>query len=73
MTDDHRIITFEPDKGGGRPCIRGMRIAVADVSGGSPPGCRTRIFLSDLPGADGGTSGPPSPTPRIATGGSWPP
>jgi uncharacterized protein (DUF433 family) len=25
------IITIEPGKRGGRPCIRGMRIAVADV------------------------------------------
>jgi uncharacterized protein (DUF433 family) len=27
------IITIEPGKRGGRPCIRGMRIAVADVLG----------------------------------------
>ena len=29
--DYHEIITIEPGKRGGRPCIRGMRIAVADV------------------------------------------
>jgi uncharacterized protein (DUF433 family) len=27
------IITIEPGKRGGRPCIRGMRIAVGDVLG----------------------------------------
>jgi uncharacterized protein (DUF433 family) len=27
------IITIEPGKRGGRPCIRGMRIALADVLG----------------------------------------
>ena len=28
-----RIITLEPGKRGGRPCVRGLRIAVADVLG----------------------------------------
>ena len=32
-TDYHGIITQEPGKRGGRPCIRGMRIAVADILG----------------------------------------
>ena len=27
------IITIEPGKRGGRPCVRGLRIAVADVLG----------------------------------------
>jgi len=25
------IVTFEPDKRGGKPCIRGLRITVTDV------------------------------------------
>ena len=29
--DHSRIITVEPGKRGGKPCIRGMRIAVQDV------------------------------------------
>ena len=28
-----KIITIEPGQRGGRPCVRGMRIAVADVLG----------------------------------------
>ncbi len=31
--DDQRIITIEPGKRGGRLCVRGLRIAVADVLG----------------------------------------
>ena len=27
----HDIITLEPDKRGGKPCIRGMRMTVYDV------------------------------------------
>ncbi|MEK7829452.1 MAG: DUF433 domain-containing protein, partial [Acidobacteriota bacterium] len=33
MNDLKEIITIEPGKRGGKPCIRGMRIAVADVLG----------------------------------------
>jgi uncharacterized protein (DUF433 family) len=29
--DYRRIITVEPGKRGGKPCIRGLRIAVQDV------------------------------------------
>lgn len=31
MTGDDDRITIEPDKCGGRPCVRGMRIRVSDV------------------------------------------
>ena len=31
MMDYHPIITLEPGKRGGRPCIRGLRITVSDV------------------------------------------
>jgi uncharacterized protein (DUF433 family) len=29
--DYHNIITIEPGKRGGKPCVRGMRITVGDV------------------------------------------
>lgn len=29
--DYHSFITIEPDKRGGKPCIRGLRITVDDV------------------------------------------
>jgi len=31
MSGYRRIVTGEPGKRGGRPCVRGMRITVADV------------------------------------------
>lgn len=31
MTDYKTIITIEPGKRGGKPCIRGMRITVVDI------------------------------------------
>ncbi len=33
MTDYSKIITIEPGKRGGKPCIRGMRITVGDILG----------------------------------------
>jgi Protein of unknown function (DUF433) len=33
VADYHGVITIEPDKRGGRACIRGMRITVGDVLG----------------------------------------
>ena len=43
------IITIEPGKRGGRPCIRGMRIAVADVLGWLAAGMSHQQILSDYP------------------------
>lgn len=41
VTDYSKIITIEPDKRGGKPCIRGMRMTVTDVlkylAGGMAP------------------------------------
>ena len=31
MIDYHQIITIEPDKRSGKPCIRGIRMTVADI------------------------------------------
>ncbi len=43
------IITIEPGKRGGRPCIRGMRIAVADVLGWLAAGMSHQEILEDYP------------------------
>jgi uncharacterized protein (DUF433 family) len=48
-TSYHRIITIEPGKRGGRPCIRGMRIAVADVLGWLAAGMSHPDILDDFP------------------------
>jgi uncharacterized protein (DUF433 family) len=44
-----QIITIEPGKRGGRPTIRGMRIAVADVLGWLATGMSHQEILSDYP------------------------
>jgi uncharacterized protein (DUF433 family) len=43
------IITIEPGKRGGRPCIRGMRIAVADTLGWLAAGMSHDEILDDYP------------------------
>ncbi len=43
------IITIEPGKRGGRPCVRRMRIAVADVLGWLAAGMSHQEILSDYP------------------------
>jgi uncharacterized protein (DUF433 family) len=43
------IITIEPGKRGGRPCIRGMRITVGDVLGWLAAGMTYDAILSDYP------------------------
>ena len=43
------IITIEPGKRGGRACIRGMRIAVADVLGWLATGMSHDQILDDFP------------------------
>ena len=42
-------ITIEPDKCGGRPCIRGMRIRVVDVLDLLASGLSTAEVLQELP------------------------
>ena len=44
-----RIITIEPGKRGGQPCIRGMRITVYDVLSYLAAGMREEEILSDFP------------------------
>ena len=43
------IITIEPGKRGGRPCVRGMRITVADVLGWLAAGMSAAEILADYP------------------------
>ena len=42
-------ITIEPGKRGGRPCIRGMRIAVADVLAWLAAGMSHEDIIADYP------------------------
>ena len=43
------IITIEPGKRGGHPCIRSMRIAVADVLGWLAAGMSHAEIIGDFP------------------------
>jgi len=43
------VITIEPGKRGGRPCVRGMRIAVADVLGWLAAGMSHQEILAEYP------------------------
>ncbi|NJR51683.1 MAG: DUF433 domain-containing protein [Leptolyngbyaceae cyanobacterium CSU_1_3] len=43
------IITLEPGKRSGKPCIRGMRITVYDVLSYLASGMTTEEILSDFP------------------------
>ena len=45
----HGIITIEPGKRGGKPCIRGMRITVYDVLGYLAAGMTHQEILADFP------------------------
>jgi uncharacterized protein (DUF433 family) len=47
--DYRHIITIDPGKRGGRPCIRHMRIAVADVLGWLAAGQSQAQILDDFP------------------------
>jgi uncharacterized protein (DUF433 family) len=47
MTDYKKIITIEPGKRGGKPCIRGMRITVGDILGWLASGMTIQQILAD--------------------------
>ena len=47
--DYQGIITIEPGKRGGQPCIRGMRITVYDVLSYLASGMTEQQVLSDFP------------------------
>lgn len=48
MIDYKQIITLEPGKRGGKPCIRGMRITVSDILGWLASGMTVQEILSDF-------------------------
>ncbi|MDX2133481.1 MAG: DUF433 domain-containing protein [Saprospiraceae bacterium] len=49
MTDYRKIITLEPGKRSGQPCIRGMRITVYDVLSYLAAGLTHEEILGDFP------------------------
>jgi uncharacterized protein (DUF433 family) len=48
MIDYKQIITIEPGKRGGKPCIRGMRITVNDILGWLASGMTIQDILTDF-------------------------
>ena len=48
MVDYKQIITIEPGKRGGKPCIRGMRITVNDILGWLASGMTIKEILTDF-------------------------
>ena len=50
MTDYNDIITIDPNKRFGKPCIRGMRITVYDVLGWLASGMSRQEIIDDFPG-----------------------
>jgi len=49
MVDYKKIITIEPGKRGGKPCIRGMRITVYDILGWLASGMSINSIIKDFP------------------------
>ena len=49
MVDYKSIITIEPGKRGGKPCIRGMRITVGDILGWLAAGMTINEIIEDFP------------------------
>ena len=48
MTDYKHLITIEPGKRGGKPCIRGMRITVGDILTWFASGMTLEDILDDF-------------------------
>lgn len=47
--DYHKVITIEPGKRGGKPCIRGLRFTVYDVLEYLASGMTEEEILRDFP------------------------
>jgi uncharacterized protein (DUF433 family) len=47
--DYQRLITLEPGKRGGKPCVRGLRITVTDVLEYLASGMSVEEILADFP------------------------
>lgn len=48
MKEYKEIITIEPGKRGGKPCIRGLRITVGDILGWLASGMTIKEILEDF-------------------------
>ena len=64
--DYRKIITIEPGKRSGKPCIRGMRMTVTDVLEYLASGMTQEEILEDFPCL---TSSPVSPLPLTVRSG----
>jgi uncharacterized protein (DUF433 family) len=53
VVDYHKIITIEPGKMGGKPCVRGMRMTVYDVLDYLASGMSEAEILHDFPDLTG--------------------
>jgi len=49
MENYRQRITIEPDKRGGKPCIRNMRITVYDILGWLAAGMSSEEIVADYP------------------------
>lgn len=49
MSPTQPLITTDPQRRGGRPCVRGLRISVGDVLGWLAQGLSTEQILGDYP------------------------
>lgn len=49
MTDYRSIVTLEPGKKSGKPCVRGLRITVQDVLGWLAMGMTPEDIVADYP------------------------
>lgn len=49
MNNYKKIITIEPGKRSGKPCIRGMRITVYDILGWLASGKTNKDIIKDYP------------------------
>ena len=49
VMDYRQIITLEPGKRGGRPCVRGLRITVGDVLGWMAAGMNPAQIIEEHP------------------------
>jgi uncharacterized protein (DUF433 family) len=49
MTNYRNIVTIEPGKRSGKPCIRGMRITVYDILGWLASGMTNKEIINDYP------------------------
>ncbi len=49
MTTQHPLITSDPQRRGGRPCVRDLRISVGDVLGWLAAGQTPELVVAEYP------------------------